>query len=323
MRDGTPTWRATAAVAIGVVYGLLSWAQLRHVGDWIQANDFTYAWFGARELLAGRDPYVTIKAASVPWGPYLFYPVPAFILAMPVAWLPAQIAGPTFVAVSAAFLAAFLTPRWRLLALISAPMLIATQVCQWSPLLTAAALWIPAIAVVAAKPTFVLPLAALQRSPAFVIPALVGGCFLLIISFLFLPGWIPEWLDASRLAARAGGYHIPILKPFGLPLILAALRWRTPEGRLLLAMAVMPQKMLFYDQLLLMLIPKNRREMMFLVAASLIALAFSQQFSWTTRAANDRLVPFVLFGCHLPALLLVLRRPTAEPRARSGATAPC
>jgi hypothetical protein len=152
----------------------------------------------------------------------------------------------------------------------------------------------------------------MQRSRAFLAAALIGGAVLLLVSFLLLPGWLPEWLQASRLAARAGGYHIPILKPLGAPLLLGALRWRTPEGRLLLAMAVMPQKMLFYDQLPLMLIARNRRDMLLAVTASLLALAFSLRFSWTTPEANDRLAPIVLIGCYLPALLLVLRRPTAE-----------
>lgn len=44
--------------------------------------------------------------------------------------------------------------------------------------------------------------------------------------------------------------------------LLSVMRWRLPEGRLLLAMSLLPQNMLFYDRLLPWLIPKNRNQIM-------------------------------------------------------------
>lgn len=300
--------RIMLALAIGVALGLLSWVQLAHAGAWIQANDFTYAWFGARSILHGVDPYVAVKSADLPWGPYLFYPIPALLLAIPFAPFPAQIAGPLFVAVSSAFLAFVLRPRWRLLLFISAPMLVVAQACQWTPLLIAATLWTPAMACLAAKPSIGLPLIAMQSQLKFIRPALIGGAVILGLSFALQPHWLGEWLTASRFAARAGGYWIPAVTPLGAVLSLAALRWRQPEARLLLVLAWMPQKMLFYDQLPLLLIPSTRRQMQVAVLLSLLAFALTLNDSWASAEATRRLLPAVIVGLYWPALVLVLAR---------------
>jgi hypothetical protein len=89
---------------------------------------------------------------------------------------------------------------------------------------------------------------------------------------------------------------------------LAALRWRTREARLLLAMALVPQVLFFYDQLPLFLVCRTRRE----------ALAF---IGWGMAVMMVYLIPaFVGFGgpwamiaCYLPALVIVLRRPNEGP----------
>jgi hypothetical protein len=92
---------------------------------------------------------------------------------------------------------------------------------------------------------------------------------------------------------------------------LAALRWRTREARLLLAMAFVPQVLFFYDQLPLFLVCRTRGE----------ALAF---IGWGMGVMMVFLIPaFVGFGgpwamvaCYLPALVIVLRRPNEGPAPR-------
>jgi hypothetical protein len=302
------TTRVAISLGIGAALGIFSWAQLAHMGAWIQANDFTYVWFGARSILHGIDPYIAVKSAELPWGPYLFYPVPAFLLAVPFAPFPAQIAGPLFIGVSSAFLALLLKPHWRLWIFISGPLLVAAQACQWTPLLVAAAIWTPAMACLAAKPTLALPLVAMQSQLRFVRPAMIGGALILALSFAIQPHWLPEWLTASRLAARAGGYWIPAATPLGAILSLAALRWRRPEARLLLVLAWMPQKLLFYDQLPLLLIPSTRREMQVAVLLSMVAFLLTLNDSWAHAEATHRLLPAVIIGLYWPALFLVFYR---------------
>jgi hypothetical protein len=309
-----PAIDVAVALGIGLFMGLATYAQLRHTGQWIQANDFTYPWFGARELLAGRDPYITIRDAHLPWGPYLFYPAPAFLLVLPFAWLPAQIAVSVFIGLSAALLAVALTRdghRWRLLALVSAPMIVATGAGQWSPLLTAAALWIPALGLLTAKPNLGVSLMAMQTNRSAWIVAALGGAVLLGVSLVVLPRWIPEWLALVRSNPRGYGYLTPIRSPLGVVLVLAALRWRRPDARMLLVMACLPQKLLFYDQLPLFLIPRTRREMEVVVLISLIALTIAYGETWTTPEATARLATIVIPSLFWPALVLVLRRRNA------------
>ena len=70
-----------------------------------------------------------------------------------------------------------------------------------------------------------------------------------------------QWMDT--LPHRVPGiYKSPITVLGGPLLLLSVMRWRRPEGRLLLAMSLLPQNMLFYDQLLLWLIPKTRNQIM-------------------------------------------------------------
>jgi hypothetical protein len=102
----------------------------------------------------------------------------------------------------------------------------------------------------------------------------------------------------------------PVLRPFGVVLLLAALQWRLPEGRLLLAIAFIPQSILPHELVSLALIPANLLEMGIYVAGSWIAVAVAanrMQLSpgiaeWTAAW------PVTLGTVYLPMLYLVLRR---------------
>ena len=300
--------------------GIASWLLLIHNGPWMQGSDFTYPWFGARMILAGRDPYLAVKTAGLPWGPYLFYPVPTFLLAIPFTPFPAAIAGAVFFGLSCGLLAFWLIPHghWRLLIFVSGPMIVAAGSAQWSPLLVACGLWVPALGVLVAKPNIALPLLAMQTRRTALWSAVAGGGFLLALSFILVPHWLPEWLTSIRLASKYFFYLAPIRSSLGVVLLLAALRWRTPEARLLLVMACTPQKLLFYDQLALLLIPATRRQMQAAVLASGMALAYALQYSWKTGEATMRHVPPVIIGLFWPALVMVLLRSKRSDDQSSG-----
>jgi len=167
------------------------------------------------------------------------------------------------------------------------------------------------MACLAAKPTIGLSLVAMQSTLKFVRPALIGGAVLLTLSFALQPHWLPEWLTASGLAARAGGYWIPATTPLGAVLSLAAMRWRRPEARLLLVLAWTPQKLLFYDQLPLLLIPSTRRQMQVVVLLSLFGFLATLGGSWANVEATRRLLPAVIVCLYWPALFLVFYRRAA------------
>jgi hypothetical protein len=77
-----------------------------------------------------------------------------------------------------------------------------------------------------------------------------------VLSFAILPRWPWLWIGNFHLYAR----FIPLLVFPGPLLVLALLRWRSRDARLLFLMAAMPQRW-FYDQLILYVIPKSWREM--------------------------------------------------------------
>jgi hypothetical protein len=236
-----------------------------------------------------------------------------------VAWLPQIAASVVFVAASFGLLAFALSADgwWRLPILMSAPALWCMTTGQWAPLTLAAAM-MPAFAWAAvAKPTLGFAAFAYRPSWRFVWIAVATVCVTLIVR----PSWPMHWWEAAHKTASIN-YTIPLLQPFGWLLALAALRWQTSEGRLLLAMACAPQSMLMYDQFPLLLIARTRLEA---IAFSL----WSYLVPWsmvlvTTRPAADtkaETLPYMArvltLTMYLPALAVVLTRRAAAEKLPS------
>jgi hypothetical protein len=103
----------------------------------------------------------------------------------------------------------------------------------------------------------------------------------------------------------------PVLRPFGFVLLLAALRWRLPEGRLLLAIAFIPQNTLPHELVSLALVPANLLEMGIYVAGSWIAVAVAADRMHLSNSIAEWTAtswPATLCAVYLPMLYLVLRR---------------
>jgi hypothetical protein len=84
----------------------------------------------------------------------------------------------------------------------------------------------------------------------------------LALSLLVLPSWPLDML--GHISAHLN--YTPLISWYG-PLILLALPfWRAAPARLLLAMALMPQRLL-YDQLPLWLIPQTPRQLQLMTLA--------------------------------------------------------
>jgi hypothetical protein len=314
--------RAAAACAIGLLFGLVTHALLSAAVPSMQANDFTYPWLAARAILEGKDPYQAVRATATPWGGEFFYPLPAAVVALPFAAIPARLAGSIFVAVGAGGFSFFASRRsmTRLLLLFSAPAFHVCRGVQWSPLLAAGALFPPMLGLVVVKPNLALPLLAFQtRRRAIVLAALVG-ILLLAASFAIAPGWLFEWLSGLRTDPNVSQYTPPILHPLGAVMLVALLRWRRPEARLLFAMACVPQNGFFYDQFPLLLVPQTTIEIVLMTVASHVAyyaanhslIAGGNVPSWSAT-----FYPYMIAGLYLPALIIVLSKPNAGavPRA--------
>lgn len=310
--SGAPPWirvRLAVSILVGIAVGALT----RNVN----AVDFAYPWVAARALIHGLDPYVTVAHTQMPFVPALFYPMTTVVLALPFAALPFPDAATLFRVVAFSCLAFGLTRGgyWRLVLLMTAPAYQAARAGQWSPIMTAAAIYPAWLGLLAAKPNLALPLVLYQgrlRLRTIVMVA-AGGSALIVMAFALQPNWISGWLATFRKFPASQSYLLPITQPMGAVLALAALRWRRPEGRLLLGMAFTPQTGFFYEQLPLILAAQSRVEILALGLTSHIALGLANRFTWggDLAATSARCFPYVLLGVYLPALVIVLRRPNA------------
>lgn len=275
------------------------------------AKDFSYPWRAARALLAGHNPYDVIQAVGAyPFNAGLLYPLPAALVAVPLAPLPPWIAGAIFLGVSSALLAWALLRECphKLPIFASAPFVHAAILGQWSPLLTAAAV-MPALQFLgAAKPT--IGLAAWLYRPSW--RGAIGGAALVLLAFIILPSWFSDWREVLPSSVK---YRGPATTLMGAFLLLGVLRWRRPEGRLFIAMSLMPQLPVFYDSLLLWLIPSTTLRSLALSAASWVGyLAWSPHSA--SSAQNEIAFPWLVFTIYAPALVLLLMLPardTARP----------
>lgn len=265
-----------------------------------RSTDFDLLYDSAARLVRGESPY----PPALRWFPY---PLPAVLLAVPFIWLPLDLARPVFdILVGWAFTFALWKHRgpYALLALASGTYLFSMASGQTTPLMVAASL-IPVLGfLLAAKPNTSVALWISQ--PSWL--AVLGVLLAVALSLAVLPSWPREWWMA--LPADKAQLAPPILRPFGFCLLLAALRWRMPEARLILAIAFLPQTTLPYELVPLALVPRNRAEMTVYVIGSWIAVAAADRLGgdpgMAQWAASGWLVTLVaVYG---PMIYLLLRR---------------
>jgi hypothetical protein len=268
---------------------------------WIpdRSSDFDLLYNAAVHLIRGEDAYPVASQ-------WFTYPLPAVLLAVPFTAIPLGAARLIFdVLVGWAFVLALWRYRgtFALLAVLSGAYLFAMLNGQTTPLMVAASL-VPALGfLLAVKPNTSASLWIARPSRM----AVVGVSAFLVLSLVILPSWPRDWWMA--LLQDNTDLVPPVLRPFGLVLLLAALRWRSPEGRLLLAIAFIPQNTLPHELVSLALIPANLVEMGIYVAGSWIAVAVAADrmplhsiAEWTAASW-----PATLGAVYLPMLYLVLR----------------
>jgi len=297
--------RLAMALVAGLAAGLC--ATLFYRGRPLTVSDFDTIWVGARALRAHQDPYAAIQSPPWPWD--LRYPLPAVLVSVPLSYLSLALARAALVAVGVGCFAWGLTrwAWWPLIALASGQVLVAVQSVQWTPLLAAGLLIAPLQALWSIKPTTGLALFAAEPSRS----AVLGGVVLLVLAFLVWPHWLDGFLAAAHRAP-----HLPaVLRPGGVLLLLGLLRWRSPEGRLVATLGLVPLTPHLYEAVPLLLVARSRRELLALAACGtlgLLAVAFLPQgvdFDQGPIAWME-----ILISCYLPALVVVLRHPNISTR---------
>lgn len=298
------------AAAITIAWSVVVWNT--HRGNPAFVSDFDQIWYAARLLFDGKNPYNAIgPGREVDLGRFSFYyPLTAPVAAAPLAVLPLLAARILFVAIPT-FLLAFLATRtsWVLLPLfLSRGYYVNMHYIQWGPWLACAVLTPWAAWWVAGKPNLgAASLSALQNWRQ-VQTAVVVALVPVIISVLVWPWWVADWLQTVRSADHFISY---VTLPGGFLLLLALLRWRRWDARLLLLLAIVPQTPAVQPTLPLLLTPVTWPWSIGLSLATFapqFLLAFTGDFS--SFATIQRSVGLItLVTLYVPVLVMLLRRP--------------
>jgi hypothetical protein len=282
--------RLLVSIAIGISSGAMTWFLMARLG--LGAADFNWAYDAARDIVAHRDPYAATLPGIIP------YPLPAALFAVPFSWLPRGAAAGAFFGTSSALLAFGLTRNGfrRLLVFMSYPYWAALITAQWTPLLAASACFQLFLPVTLAKPHIGIPVAGVNLSRR----GLLFSVLVLAASFVISPTWLREWV--GQLSSYQHFY--PILVFPGILLALALLRYRERDAQLLLLASIVPQRW-FYDQFILFLIPKSRRELVYTTGISWIPGIW--RWFHTPRTMSEVGLWAVLW-LFLPMLMTVLLR---------------
>ena len=169
--------------------------------------------------------------------------------------------------------------------------------------------------IVAAKPNLGLAILAGQRSRRSALILITGSLVLLAVSLALDPGWPGKW----RASVGSAAHFTPLLlRPGGFLVLLALLRYRDPDARLLLILGLIPQSGLAYEALPAATVARTRAE-----SAVLALFTYAAYFGgYFLHAADSSFVvetwqegKLVLWGDLLVPLALVLWRGFGRPRA--------
>ena len=298
-------WACVAALGLmTALYADLFWSHPRP-----KPSDFAQPWAAARIFLQGENPFALIG----PGRPFnhefpLIYPATAAVVAMPFSWAPPRLADALFIGIGAALLAWSLTRRTlanpQLLVFASFAMMVAAQTVQWSPWLTAAALTPSLGFLFACKPS--IGLAMLAAYPSRV--AILGAGGFALLTMAIWPWWVPAWWAELGAATHMSA---PVLRWGGPFILLALLKWRRQDARLLAALACVPQTPVLYKVVPLFLLVQTFREgAMLVVLTALVGkivetmAAGADYHTWMAISGQ-----WMVWLVYLPCTAVVLRRP--------------
>jgi hypothetical protein len=310
--------RALVAAEVATVAVFLTWAE--HVRVPGRPTDFGEIWFGARALLHGLNPYLLIgPGRAYEWDWVSPYPITTFVAAIPFTVLSEFAAAIVFVWLSSwAFAFSITRKGWQRLFLIpSAAFIVAARSAQWSPLFAAIFLQ-PALGwFLSVKPNIGAAVGLASASKRTIGFAIGGGVILVLLGFFLMPHWVSFWIENVRSTRHL---VVPLMLPGGFLVLLAALRWRSPDARLLVALALFPQTGSWYESLPVLLVAETRRECQLLTMISSIGFIVSAHLVevHTALQVNRNVATYMVWFVYIPATFIVLRKFVHDRRAVSG-----
>ena len=315
--------RVALASLIAVICAVYTWYQHGYLLAHAAAPDSLWLWRGAKLLAAGHDPWsaavwgnaaafsdsATEVAWRIPLRDPLYYPMPAVLLWVPLAWFPFLTASTLFNAAGAFLFVMAVTRNGLIRAWLcgSIPFMFAMRFGQWSPLICAAWVYPSLASMLVAKPNLGVSLFVARPGRLVTIICLLT----LVLPTLVAPWWLSGWMhNIATEMGRTTPHPIPVTMfgGAGSVVLVALLRWRRPEARLLIALACVPQLPYWADQLPLMLIPKERREVLSTLLVTLLGFCAWMVYAPGRGDFVDTIRPFAVVCTFGPALVIVLRR---------------
>lgn len=291
------------AAAIGAIVAVVT-ALIPHPIrlNGVGVGDIGLPLVGFQQWLYGASPYdVRLRGNET-----ALYPFTTMLALSPLALLGAMFAAPLFNGLTSAALGYGIARHdraWRFLIFATPCYWSAIHSVQWSPLLTAALLLPLLLPFAAVKPQMGL---SLLLAGKWSLRLLAITAAFVILSVILLPSWPVVWLQLGKLGTYNG--RVPLLVIPGFLLLASALLWRRREGRLLLGLALTPQRY-FYDQLSLFLIPQTLRQMLALVSASWAVAILAVATGWWNVSSGQqdaRVWIATVVGVYLVALGIAL-----------------
>ena len=301
--------RLVAALAVGIMFAAYEdyFGKTRAI-----PSDLTQPWLAARLLMEGRNPYREIG----PDGPvrhqfHLIYPVTAAVAVMPLTQLSLRAANAVFVGLGAGVLFWALTRETfsnpSLLVFASLTMIVTANTVQWSPFLTSA-VFLPSLGFLyACKPSVGIAYLVAYPNPR----SWIGAAVFTLLTVVVWPWWPQDWLHQLPTVTHMSA---PVARWGGPLLLLALLRWRRPEARLLLALSCVPQTSVLYEAVPLFLVVRRIEEgailllLTYLFPPILQTAAGKPYDEWMTFSGE-----WMVWLLYIPCLIFVLRRPNLAP----------
>jgi hypothetical protein len=139
---------------------------------------------------------------------------------------------------------------------------------------------------------------------------------ILVLSLVAMPSWPGIWWHVIQYAPHM---RTPLFTAVGPFVLLALLRWRRPEARLLAVLACVPQTMVLYVTVPLFLVPESGAESFLLLVLSWLTqvITFTMSVKPPSAEFYSRSALAIVALMYLPCVVMILRRPNegAVPEA--------
>ena len=293
--------RILLSVIVGILAGLETYClPVSTIYNGAHLGDLWAPLFGIKNFVSGHSAY---GGQFYNDSPVVAYPFTTLLALYPFSLVPLCLAGPLFFSLSSGIFAYALLrdgKAWKVLVLLSPSYIVSLEAMQFSPLLASAFLLPCLLPLACIKPHLGLVLCA---SGKWTLRTFIATILFVAVSLLIYPKWPVDWLRNGNLSGYTG--KIPVSFGIGFLLLLSIYKWRDRRCRLLAAMSLIPQR-LWYDQLMLFLIPETQAQLCILLLCSWLGFTLSMMGTGYVRDGLSWM--FVVHLLYIPSLIIIYNK---------------